>query len=136
MVYQTHSAQETQALGAKVAATLKPGAVLALVGNLGSGKTCFVQGLARGLQVPSHPVASPTFVLIHEYLGGRLPLYHFDFYRLQRIEEAIHLNLEEYFEGDGICVVEWADNFPKVFPKTTEWIYFKVLQKDVREIQC
>lgn len=129
--------EETKKFGEEWARKLEPGSVLALVGDLGGGKTCFVQGLARGLGVPKETaVTSPTFVLIHEYLGGRLPLFHFDFYRLKKAEEARHLNLEEYFEGEGVCVVEWADRFPKFFPETTLWIYFKILGEETREIKC
>jgi len=136
-VYKTESDEETRNFGKKWASTLKPGAILALVGELGSGKTCFVQGLARGLEIPETiPVASPTFVLIHEYPGGKFPLYHFDFYRLGKEEETVTLNLEEYWEGPGISVVEWADRFPKLFPKKTQWIYFKFLGENEREIRC
>lgn len=134
-IFKTNSPSETKKIAAECAAALKPGAVLALVGDLGSGKTCFVQGLAAGLGVPEKiTVASPTFVLIHEYAGGRLPLFHFDFYRLEKKEEALQLGLEDYWEGDGISVVEWADRFPKIFPARTEWIYFKTKGETMREI--
>lgn len=136
-IFKTSSVDETKNLAKKWAQTLKPGSVLALVGELGSGKTSFVQGLARGLEVAEKiPIASPTFVLIHEYPDGRLPLYHFDFYRLEKEQEAIDLNLEEYWGGVGISVVEWADRFPKLFPKETQWIYFKFLSENEREIRC
>lgn len=135
--YNTHSAEETKALGQEIAGNLQPGDILALAGDLGSGKTCFVQGLARGLQIPDAvKVSSPTFVLLHEYPGGSLPLYHFDFYRLEKAQEAASLNLEEYFEGPGVSVVEWADRFPKLFPEKTQWIHFKFLGETEREIQC
>ncbi|MBI4223758.1 MAG: tRNA (adenosine(37)-N6)-threonylcarbamoyltransferase complex ATPase subunit type 1 TsaE [Deltaproteobacteria bacterium] len=131
------SEKETMAFAAGMARSIEPGAVLALVGELGSGKTCFVKGLALGLGAPKKVcVSSPTFVLIHEYPGGRLPLYHFDFYRLEKKEEALNLNLEEYWEGKGVSVVEWADKFADVFPKRTKWIYFKFLGENVREIKC
>ena len=116
---------------------LKPGSVLALVGDLGSGKTSFVQGLAKGLKVPEQiTVASPTFVLIHEYLGGKMPLYHFDFYRLEKAKEAVELGLNEYFEGNGVTVVEWADRFEKLFPEKTEWVHLKIVGETEREITC
>lgn len=135
-IFKTHSPSETQKIAAQCAAALQPGAVLALVGELGSGKTCFVQGLAAGLGVPEKiTVASPTFVLIHEYAGGRLPLFHFDFYRLEKKEEALQLGLEEYWEGEGVSVVEWADRFPKIFPEKTKWIYFETHGETQREIK-
>ena len=133
----THSGEETQKLAAGLAKELNAGSVLALVGDLGCGKTCFVKGLARGLKIPdSVSVSSPTYVLIHEYPEGRLPLYHLDFYRLEKKEEALHLNLEEYFEGSGVVVVEWADKFPDLFPEKTHWIHFKFLEESKREISC
>ncbi|MDP2600944.1 MAG: tRNA (adenosine(37)-N6)-threonylcarbamoyltransferase complex ATPase subunit type 1 TsaE [Deltaproteobacteria bacterium] len=136
MTYVTHSDVETKEVARQFAADLQPGSVLALVGNLGAGKTCFVQGLAKGLGVPETvTVSSPTYVLIHEYAQGRLPLYHFDFYRLQKKEETHGLNLEEYFEGKGVSVVEWADHFPEVFPEKTRWIYFGVIEENVRELK-
>lgn len=134
---ETNNEQETINFGAKTAKTLEPGTILGLVGELGSGKTFFVKGLAQGLGVPEKVcVSSPTFVLIHEYPGGRLPLYHFDFYRLEKKEEALNLNLEEYWEGGGVSVIEWADKFAKLFPEKTRWIYFKFLGENVREIKC
>jgi tRNA threonylcarbamoyladenosine biosynthesis protein TsaE len=99
--------------------------VLALCGELGAGKTQFVKGLAAGLGYQGE-VTSPTFTLIHEYLGGRLPLYHFDFYRLETEDEALRLGLEEYFLGDGVCVVEWADKFPALLPPGTRWLHFAI----------
>lgn len=137
MIYKTTSDEETKTLGQKLAQSLEPGSILALVGDLGGGKTCFVQGLARGLQIPEEvKVSSPTFVILHEYPGGTLPLYHFDFYRLGEAKETLDLNLEEYFEGSGISVVEWADRFPKLFPDKTQWIHFKFLSEQEREIRC
>ncbi|MBI5299164.1 MAG: tRNA (adenosine(37)-N6)-threonylcarbamoyltransferase complex ATPase subunit type 1 TsaE [Deltaproteobacteria bacterium] len=134
-IFETNSVEETKKLAKKLAVDLAPGSILALVGDLGSGKTSFVQGLAEGLNISEKiPVSSPTFVLIHEYPGGRLPLYHFDFYRLKNKEEAFGLGLEEYFEGDGITVVEWADRFKELFPETTQWVHFKIIGEEKREI--
>lgn len=133
----SHSPQETQKFAEKYASKLSKGSVIALVGDLGSGKTCFVQGLAAGLQTPKNIcVSSPTYVLLHEYLGGRWPLYHFDFYRLGSSQEALDLDLPKYFEGDGICVVEWADRFWELFPEKTEIFVLKMLGSEEREIQC
>ena len=117
------SADETVALGLAVAATLRRGDVLALCGELGAGKTHFVKGLAAGLGTPSS-VTSPTFTLIHEYPGGRLPLYHFDFYRLDDADEALRIGLDEYLFGDGACVIEWAEKFPALLPSHTRWLRF------------
>ena len=134
---KTHSSLETEEFGKSWAAKLQPGAVLGLVGNLGGGKTCFVQGLAKGLNVPKNIcISSPTYVLLHEYLGGRLPLYHFDFYRLKSQEEAIQLGLADYLDGEGICVIEWADRFKELLPERTQILKFEVLGEGEREIQC
>jgi tRNA threonylcarbamoyladenosine biosynthesis protein TsaE len=106
-----------------MAATLRRGDILALCGDLGAGKTHFVKGLAAGLKTDA-AVTSPTFTLIHEYLGGRLPLYHFDFYRLEEADEALKIGLDEYLDGDGVCVIEWADKFPALLPAPTRWLTF------------
>lgn len=119
----SHHAEETIAHGQAVAATLRRSDVLALCGDLGAGKTHFVKGVAAGLGANA-AVTSPTFTLIHEYLGGRLPLYHFDFYRLDDEDEALKIGLDEYLEGDGVCVIEWADKFPALLPAHTRWLRF------------
>lgn len=97
------------------------GDIFALVGELGAGKTHFVKGMAEGVGCRA-AVTSPTFTLLHEYEGGRLPLYHFDFYRLDHADAAVKLGLDEYLEGDGICVIEWADRFPELLPARAVWI--------------
>ncbi len=115
--YRFSSVQETKALGGALGQTAQAGNVLALRGALGAGKTCLVQGLARGLGVPETvPVVSPTFTLVNEY-EGRLPLYHIDLYRLTRTEELGDLGYEEYLYGQGVCAVEWIDRFPEAYPK-------------------
>lgn len=130
----TTSPDDTQALAAQVAAQLVPGSVLRLDGPLGAGKTCFVQGLARGLGVPSHVrIHSPTFTLLNIY-DGRLPLYHFDWYRLEREQELASLDLEEYFDGAGISVVEWGEKFPAVFPARTNIIRLTIRSATERDI--
>ncbi len=110
------SCRETRQIALSLARLLAEGDFLALEGDLGAGKTCFVKGLAEGLEAPV-TVTSPTFTLIHEYLGGRLPLYHFDVYRLKRQEELEGLGYEEYFYGDGVCAVEWSDLIRRYLPK-------------------
>jgi tRNA threonylcarbamoyladenosine biosynthesis protein TsaE len=105
----THSPAETQALAAHLAQQLQAGDVLWLSGDLGAGKTTFAQGLGRGLQV-SAALISPTFVLVREY-EGRLPLYHIDLYRLDAVRDVLNLGLRDYLDGDGVCVIEWAERF-------------------------
>lgn len=129
----SRSAAETAAAGRARARQLQPGDVLALVGDLGAGKTEFVKGLAAGLQSDA-AVTSPTFTLIHEYADGRLPLYHFDFYRLEKEAEALALGLDVYFFGEGVSVVEWADRFPRLFPENTRWIFFEMNETEERFI--
>ena len=101
--------------GKSLGAELSSGAVIGLIGDLGSGKTTLTRGLALGLGV-SDGITSPTFTLINEYRGGRLPLYHFDVYRLDDPGDMEQLGYEEYFYGDGVSVVEWADKFPGLLP--------------------
>ena len=129
----SHSAEETIAFGRALATTLRRGDVLALCGELGAGKTHFVKGVAAGLAANA-AVTSPTFTLIHEYIGGRLPLYHFDFYRLEDEDEALKIGLDEYLDGDGVCVIEWADKFEALIPPTANRIIFRALEGDEREI--
>ena len=114
-MFKSSRPAETHALARQLAADAHAGEVWALVGDLGAGKTHFVQGIAAGLDAPG-PVTSPTFTLVHEYPGGRLPLYHFDFYRLRTADELLALGWEEYADGDGLTVVEWADKFPELLP--------------------
>lgn len=132
----THSSEETVLLAKRFAASLKPKDVLALEGDLGAGKTCFVKGLAAGLNVPEKLyVRSPSFTLLNEYRGGRLPLYHFDFYRLTNADELADLGLDEYFDGDGVTVIEWADRFPGELPRNARHVKFKIVSENEREIE-
>lgn len=118
--FSTHSPDETQALGQTLGATLKPGAVVAFRGDLGSGKTCMIQGICQAFQVHDY-VTSPTFILINEYAGKRaerpVPIYHFDLYRLNGEEDLEALGAEEYFYGDGVCLVEWAERAGELLPR-------------------
>jgi tRNA threonylcarbamoyladenosine biosynthesis protein TsaE len=108
--------EATQALGRRLAAALFPGAVVALIGPLGAGKTHLVRAIAEALGIAdSRIVSSPTFVLIHEY-DARLPIYHFDAYRLRRPADFLDLGVQEYFAGDGVCLVEWADRVEAALP--------------------
>ncbi len=110
----TRSPEETQRLGELIGKLAAPGDVYLLIGNLGAGKTCLTQGIARGLGINDY-VLSPTFVIVRE-MPGRLPLYHIDLYRLDRLEESIGLGLDEYFYGRGVSVVEWAEKAPGILP--------------------
>jgi tRNA threonylcarbamoyladenosine biosynthesis protein TsaE len=110
----SHSPEETQDFGARLGELARPGDVLLLVGELGAGKTCLTQGIARGLGIKEY-AASPSFVVVRE-LYGRLPLYHMDFYRLDNLEEIADLGLDDYFYGQGVSVVEWADKGLSLLP--------------------
>ena len=109
MDYITRSASETEQLGARLAERLLPGDVIALRGGLGAGKTAFTRGLARGLGIED-PVTSPTYTIVNEYSQGRLPLFHFDMYRLRSAEELFDLGWEDYLDRGGVCAVEWSEN--------------------------
>ena len=120
-------------LGARFVETLGPGSVVAMHGELGSGKTCFVRGMAEALGIP-HAITSPTFTLIQEYRGRRW-LYHIDLYRLKSPDELLNIGFEEYLESDGIVVVEWAEHAAEVLPAGTVHVFLRVLPKaDSREI--
>ena len=109
MEVYSHSEGETEAVGARLAALLTPGAVVAYQGGLGMGKTAFTRGLARGLGCEDR-VTSPTFTIVNEYEGGRLPLFHFDMYRLGSSDELFDLGWEDYLARGGVCAVEWSEN--------------------------
>ncbi len=130
----SHSPEETFALGRQLAASLRAGDVLALAGDLAAGKTHFMKGVAAGLCVSSE-VTSPTFTLVHEHRGGRLPLYHLDLYRLESEDEALKIGLDEYLDSDGVTAIEWADKFVALFPPHTRWLRFRVAGENEREIE-
>lgn len=109
MEYHSKSEQETEALGARLARQLRPGDVIAYTGDLGAGKTAFTRGVARGLGVDCG-VTSPTFTIVNEYEGGRLPLFHFDMYRLSSSDELFEIGWEDYLARGGVCAVEWSEN--------------------------
>ncbi|TRO83317.1 tRNA (adenosine(37)-N6)-threonylcarbamoyltransferase complex ATPase subunit type 1 TsaE [Trichloromonas acetexigens] len=111
---ETTSPERTRELGKALGRLLGPSSVVLLHGELGAGKTCFTQGLARGLEVAEdEPVTSPSYTLMNPY-AGRLPLYHFDLYRLVSVEDLVDLGFDDYFHGNGVTVVEWADRFPQL----------------------
>ena len=109
MQFITTSPAETERIGAALSKVLSPGAVIAYRGDLGAGKTAFTRGLARGLGV-ADPVTSPTYTIVNEYLGGRMPLFHFDMYRLHSSDDLWDIGWEDYLERGGICAVEWSEN--------------------------
>ena len=109
MQIRTHSPEETEAIGRKIAAKLLPGDIIAYYGDLGAGKTAFTRGLAAGLGV-TEQVTSPTYTIVNEYLSGRLPLFHFDMYRLGSSDELFDIGWEDYLARGGVCAVEWSEN--------------------------
>ena len=109
MIYHTNSPEETEAIGQLLASRLQPGTVIAFEGDLGAGKTAFTRGLARGLGAKDR-VTSPTYTVVNEYLGGKMPLFHFDMYRLGSSDELFDIGWEDYLERGGICAVEWSEN--------------------------
>lgn len=115
MVLETFKAEETFAIGMKIGQQAKAGQIYTLTGDLGVGKTVFTQGVARGLEI-EEPVCSPTFTIIQEYRDGRLPFYHFDVYRIGDIEEMEEIGYEDYFFGEGVCLVEWANLIRELLP--------------------
>ena len=129
----SNSPAETEAIGQQLAVEIGVGSILALRGNLGSGKTVFVKGLVAGLGSRAD-VTSPTFTILHEYRGGRLPVYHFDFFRLQERQSIARLGLDDYFFGDGVSVIEWGDRFPELIPQRARWILFEIKSANERAI--
>ena len=105
----SHSPEDTEDIGARLAEALAPGSVVAFTGDLGAGKTAFTRGLSRGLGIPDR-ITSPTFTIVNEYEGGRLPLFHFDMYRLGSADELFDIGWEDYLRRGGVCAVEWSEN--------------------------
>ena len=133
----SQSAAETQDLGIRLAAQLKPGDTVALDGDLGAGKTCMIQGICRGLQV-SDWVNSPTFILINEYTGHldgvAVPIYHFDLYRIRSTVDLEELGADEYFSGGGICLVEWANKGGPLLPLRRREVFLEWVGEDERRV--
>ena len=129
----SNSPAETEAIGRRLAEDVEPGSILALQGELGSGKTLFTKGFAAGLGSDS-AVSSPTFTIVHEYRTGRLPVYHFDFFRVESPQSFERLGFDDYFFGDGVSVIEWADRFPEFIPEQARWILFEIKSENQRAI--
>ncbi|RYD19497.1 MAG: tRNA (adenosine(37)-N6)-threonylcarbamoyltransferase complex ATPase subunit type 1 TsaE [Verrucomicrobiaceae bacterium] len=133
---QQHAAtsEEMIELGKAAAETARPGTVIALVGGLGAGKTHWTKGFVTGMGSSSE-VTSPTFGLLHEYPGGRLPVFHLDFYRLESAGELIALGWDELVEQDGVILAEWGDKFPDMLPPDTRWLRFSVEEDGSRTVR-
>ena len=116
MIIETHDPEETFEVGRKIGMNAKPGQIYTLTGGLGVGKTVFTQGVAAGLGI-TEPVNSPTFTIIQEYEDGRLPFYHFDVYRIGDLEEMEEIGYDDYFFGQGICLIEWAELIEEILPE-------------------
>ncbi|MBA3961917.1 MAG: tRNA (adenosine(37)-N6)-threonylcarbamoyltransferase complex ATPase subunit type 1 TsaE [Chthoniobacterales bacterium] len=127
----SRSVEETIAFARARAAALQPNDVVALCGDLGAGKTHFVKGLVAGCG-SDEPVTSPTFTLLHEYRGGRLPVFHFDFYRIAQRAEIEQLGFDELLNEGGVAVIEWADRFPELLPSRTRWIWISATSEGER----
>lgn len=124
---ESKSEQETYQVGVQLGKSAKAGEVYCLNGDLGVGKTVFTKGFAEGLGI-SEPISSPTFTIIQEYEEGRLPLYHFDVYRIGDVEEMDEIGYEEYFFGNGVCLIEWATLIEEIIPDNAIWI---TIEKDL-----
>ncbi|MBQ1311257.1 MAG: tRNA (adenosine(37)-N6)-threonylcarbamoyltransferase complex ATPase subunit type 1 TsaE [Blautia sp.] len=136
MILESDSREETFAIGKEIGEKAAPGQIITLDGDLGVGKTVFTQGVAAGLCI-TEPVSSPTFTILQEYRGGRLPLYHFDVYRIADVEEMEEIGYDDYFFGDGVSIIEWADLVREIIPeKHTRVLIEKDLKKgfDYRRI--
>lgn len=116
MVVETFSPEETEALGKKLGREAKPSEVYTLVGDLGVGKTVFTQGIAKGLEI-TEPINSPTFTIVQVYEEGRMPFYHFDVYRIGDVEEMEEIGYEDYFYGEGLTMIEWANLIEELLPE-------------------
>ena len=128
-LYETNAPEETFLLGKQLGEQIKAGSILCLNGDLGTGKTVFTQGFAAGLQI-TEPVNSPTFTIVQVYDEGRLPLYHFDVYRIGNIEEMDEIGYEEYFFGEGVCLIEWAELIAELIPPEAIQV---TIEKDVEK---
>ena len=132
--YISNSPEETEELGARLAKKLSGGEVVAFKGGLGMGKTCFTRGLAKGLGFEGE-ATSPTFALINEYIGGRLPLYHFDMYRISGWEDLYSTGFFEYLEEGGVIAAEWSENIENALPQSTVTVSFVRIDDNTREIE-
>lgn len=121
ITFNTHSSEETIALGKKIGALLKPGDIIAMTGTLAAGKTTITKGIAESLGVADN-ITSPTFCLISEYAGTKMPLYHMDVYRLDSVEDFINLGVDDMLFGEGVCIIEWSEKIESELPRNTIWM--------------
>ena len=128
-IIETHSAQETFALGQRIGLEALPGQVYTLIGDLGVGKTVFTQGVADGLGI-TEPVNSPTFTIVQIYEEGRMPFYHFDVYRIGDVEEMEEIGYEDCFYGEGLCLIEWANLIEEILPEN---VIVVTIEKDLEQ---
>ncbi|NNE91056.1 MAG: tRNA (adenosine(37)-N6)-threonylcarbamoyltransferase complex ATPase subunit type 1 TsaE [Verrucomicrobiales bacterium] len=128
------SEKETREFGAEIAGDLRPGDVLGLMGQLGAGKTHFTQGIVAALGSET-AVTSPTFTLVNEYHDGRLPVFHFDFYRMDSPDEVVKIGWDEFLDEPGVVIVEWADKFPELLPDHTTWWKFSMAEDESRVLE-
>ena len=133
MIRVMESLREMEAFGRELAESLRPGDVVGLIGDLGAGKTHLSKAIVAGLGA-RETVTSPTFTLIHEYLSGRLPVYHFDFYRAEEPEEIVGIGWDDYLDRDGVILVEWADKFPGLLPSGARWLQLSVTGPERRTV--
>jgi tRNA threonylcarbamoyladenosine biosynthesis protein TsaE len=133
-MFISKSVEETIAEGSRYGGEACQGDVFALTGDLGAGKTQFVKGFVRGVGSQAG-VTSPTFVLVHEYTDGRLPVYHFDFYRIENRDALLRLGFDDYVFGDGVSLIEWADRYRDLIPSHAKWLSFEMRDKNTRVIQ-
>jgi tRNA threonylcarbamoyladenosine biosynthesis protein TsaE len=131
---ETHSLEETLDVGSRLGRELQRGAVVALFGDLGAGKTVLVKGIASGLGIRQE-VTSPTFTIVHEYGGGRLPLFHVDLYRLDSVAQALAIGIEDYLSGDGVTAIEWAEKIERLLPANAVRVRLASLDNNVRRIE-
>lgn len=129
----SHSVEETFSIAEKFAGTVKPGQVVLLEGDLGAGKTHFVKGFVRAFDLNPDIVSSPTFTIINEY-EGTLPVYHFDFYRIENIEEALEIGTEEYLYGTGVCIIEWPSRVREILPDDALTVRITTIAPEKRKI--
>ncbi len=137
-VVETYSCEETMELAARMAQSVTAGTIICLDGDLGAGKTAWAKGFAKGLGI-TEPVVSPTFTIMHIYTSGRLPLYHYDVYRIEEPEEMNEIGYEEYFFGDGVCLIEWASQIEELIPDSALHVTIRKDPEkgdDYREITC
>lgn len=125
-IYESFSPEDTKKIGKELAMAAKPSDVICLNGDLGTGKTVLTKGFAEGLQIED-VVSSPTFTILQEYEGGRLPLYHFDVYRIEEPEEMYEVGFSDYFYGNGVCLIEWSDLISELIPESAIYI---TIEKD------